>query len=161
MQLVAIALPGQLLIKNIDRVIDLETTGDSSSFKSGGTASVLRGMLKDPRLVSQHGFIDVAVKIINGRSAMELESFKYEVCIMSSLPESPYIVKLVGYSMRPMSIVMKYYSMSLADMILHRKLESEEGLLKCSLETARGMEIIHSKDIIHFDLKPGMICDYL
>ncbi len=35
-------------------------------------------------------------------------------------------------------------------------MESRETKLKCSREIAAGMELIHSKDIIHFDLKPGI-----
>ena len=110
-------------------------------------------------MIEQFGVLEVAVKYIHGdinRDKIVVESFKYEVSIMASLPESPYLVKMIGYCTNPMTIVMKYYPLNLAESFLTLNfIKTREERLKCSLEVAMGMALIHSKDIIHFDLKPG------
>lgn len=138
--------------------------GDNEDIKSGGTANVVVGALIDPKLIEKHQIVNVAVKIIHGNGIKDrdlFESFRYEISIMSALPESPYLVKLVGYSMEPMSIVMKRYAMSLQECLDSRDFFKEEWKQhKAMVEIALGMQLVHSKNIIHFDLKPGNYRDF-
>jgi serine/threonine protein kinase len=157
---VAVALPGYLLISQLQNSVSLNSeTLDGSDLKSGGTATVARGKLIDRKLIEQHLVFDVAVKVVHGDRVKEpkiFDSFKYEVTIMSSLPQSPYLVKLVGYSIDPMAIVMKSYAMSLQEALDRQDFFSKDSVkAKAAQEIALGMQIVHSKDIIHFDLKPG------
>ena len=158
--IVAVALPGYLLIDNLFKSVKFDSkTEDASNIQSGGTATIKRGILLTKRLISKHNIIDVAVKFINGdriTSPDIFDSFKYEISIMSSLPPSPFLVELIGYSIEPMAIVMKSYAMSLQDVLNRSDFMTNDSIkLKAAKEIALGMQIVHSKDIIHFDLKPG------
>jgi serine/threonine protein kinase len=149
-----------LLVEDFDLNFEiLDENSDEYTIMSGGTASVVKGHIKTPSMIENLQFTDVAIKIMHSSDANE--SLKYEVSIMASLPASPYLVKLVGYSLNPIAVIMKYYPLSLADMILNQDfMENDESKLKCCIEIARGMELVHSKEIIHFDLKPGNFIEY-
>ena len=124
---------------------------------SGGTAYVMKGTLIDRNLIEKHQTTDVAVKVVNGKEPTVIESFKYEVTIMSALPESKYLVRFIGYCLQPMSIIMKNYSMNLQECLeINGFFHDTERQIKAAREIAMGMQIIHSKNVIHFDLKPGM-----
>ena len=146
------------MIRDLYSAVDMDLSGTGNS-KSGGTASVTIGKLKDPELIARHQVVDVAVKILFANEKTDpklVESFKYEVAIMTSLPESPYLIKTIGYCDKPMSIVMKFYPMNMQELLdrgnfFGYQLEKHQA----SMEIALGMQLIHGKDIIHFDLKPG------
>ena len=154
MILVAISLPGNILIENLDSVISFEEV--DMNVKDGGTANVVMGTLVDPDLISKYQTKVVAVKFIRSTTFQVSESFRYEVSIMSAIPESPFIVQMIGYSLKPMAIIMKKYECSLQDFLDKDQSERDAIFnLKAAREIALGMQLIHSKDIIHFDLKPG------
>ena len=145
----------------MNRKIDLgfEDGDASSSIKSGGTANVVFAKLKDSRLIEKHQVTDVAVKLLHGNRNTDpemFESFRYEIALMSALPESPYLVKLIGFSMDPMAIVMRRYSSSLQEFLDSSNIFNDDRTRrKAMTEIALGMGLVHSKNIIHFDLKPG------
>ena len=141
------------MIKNLRSAVLFE----KDEVKSGGTASVVNAKLIDPSLIEKHRISDVAVKLVKGENEKAIdESFKYEVAIMSALPESPYLVQFIGYCTKPLAIVMKKYAMSLQDCFQNSEFFLDESKkLKAAKEIAMGMQIVHSKNIIHFDLKPG------
>ena len=152
---VAIAIPGYLQI-NLDNSIAL--TSEVQVSGKGGTAQVIRCKLKDPKLIEKHGIVDVAVKIFGLETSKE--SFLYEVMIMSSLPKSPNLIELIGYSDDRLvsAIIMKDYPMSLRDLLVDKSFpNNSETNLKVALDIANGMNLIHQKGIVHFDLKPANI----
>ena len=100
---VAIALPGFLKL-DLGKSVRMETP-----INRGGTAQVCRGRLKDSALIEKHKEIEVAVKIFPDSKDAELfVCFNYEVALMAVIPASPYLVKIIGYSVKPYFIVMKY-----------------------------------------------------
>ena len=147
-----IAVPGYLHISHLNRKIDFD---DSSANNNGGTASVIKGKLKNPSDIKKFNVIEVAVKFLN--SSVDQTRFHYETAIMSSLPDSPYIAKLLGYCETPMAIIMPYYSLTMTSVFTESKLGKEELASKAALEIALGMELLHDKGIVHFDLKPGKL----
>jgi hypothetical protein len=119
----AVAIPGYLLI-DLHADVDYKVN-ESEALGSGGTASIYMGKLKSPALIEKYGKVQVAVKIlkekVKDQSPAQHEevnkNFLYEVALMSSLPPSPYIVQLIGFSEDPKGIVMKYYPLSLKSLL--------------------------------------------
>jgi len=159
---VSISLPGYLHVDNFDEFFDLDVSSDLDSIMRGGTAAVQKGHIKDKSLVEKHGFTDIAVKVMYGDPEAEngkiLDNFKYEVSIMASLPNSPNLVKFIGFCLKPMTIIMKHYQFSLFDIMKEPNFKNSLGMkMQSATDIARGMEIIHSKHIVHLDLKPGKV----
>jgi hypothetical protein len=150
---VAIELPGFLKL-DLLKSVQMETP-----INSGGTAKVCKGWLKNPILIEKHRQLEVAVKVFAKTNDPELIAcFNYEVALMAAIPVSPYLVKIIGNLEAPMSIVMKYYGFSTTDCLKDPKFISNNQItLKAAVDIATGMNLLHQKDIIHFDLKPGMI----
>ena len=64
MVLVAISLPGDLLVDDFDKLFELDITDGSDSLMFGGTAVVQRGHIIDKALMGKYGFRDIVVKVI-------------------------------------------------------------------------------------------------
>ena len=78
---------------------------------------------------------------------------------MSSLEQSPNIIKLLGYTEEPYSIVMKLYQEgSLHDFIFkkHNKVTPQLAA-SMALDIASGMRDMHAIGVVHFDLKPANV----
>jgi hypothetical protein len=111
---------------DLDRTILLLADNQVSS--KGGTAQVIKCKLNDPKLIEKHGIVDVAVKIFGNETSKE--SFLYEVMLMHSLPKSPNLIELIGYSQgRKLAIVMKDYPMSLRDLLVDKSFANNSHLL--------------------------------
>jgi serine/threonine protein kinase len=141
---------------DLNEMIQLDE--QTEEFGAGGTASIVKGRLKAPDMIAQYGVMDVAIKVINNRSASAAarDSFLYEVALMTAYPESEYLVKIIGYSESPMCIIMKFYPFSLKDILKRDDFENNVSIsFKIAMDIAIGMSILHNRGIIHFDLKPG------
>jgi serine/threonine protein kinase len=83
--------------------------------------------------------------------------------VMSTLPKSPNLIGLIGYCEMPyMAILMKEYPMSLRDFITNTSTAANESQwtkvpFMVAKDIANGMNLIHQKGIIHFDLKPANV----
>ena len=150
----SVSVPGYLLLTpSVDFIIS-----DSQTAKvgEGGSASIFAGKMRNVRRVLENGIVDIAVKV--NSSDCDVSSFYYELALMSSLPKSPFVVKLMGYSETPIrAIVMKLYDGSLAK-FLHSDDASTvkpELALKFARDIAQGLQVIHKSSIVHLDLKPG------
>lgn len=136
---------------------DIQISGDAMG--EGGTASIFKGFLKSEKLISSHGPIPIAIKIIKVgavNEAEQRESFLYEIAIMSSLPQkTPYLITFIGYCNSPMTIVMKYYPCNVKELITAQKEGVDYCLcLKMCHDISAGMYHLHTSGIIHLDLKP-------
>lgn len=157
--MLAVAIPGYL---SIDINQDIDGLDNVHNLGTGGTAFIIKAKLKAPSLIVKHGFNDVAIKIIkdDDKSSQTIsenvrKSFLFEVTIMNHLPASQNIVRLIGYSSEPMAIVMKYYPLSLKDLLKRKDYEATvEVVLKIAFDIAQGMKIIHNSGVLHLDLKP-------
>ena len=119
----------------------------------GGTASIYVGTLINPKLVEKHGFNSVAIKVFPPHSGQN-ESFRYEVAIMNLIPSNPNTVKFVGYTEAPQpAIVMKQYEDSLYNLIQNGSIEPDLAF-KAARDIASGLQLIHSINILHLDVKP-------
>lgn len=155
-----IAIPGYLnLVWGSDFVI-LEA---EKSIGKGGTSSILNGALTKPELIRKFKVSQVAVKIIKNDQSMTedilMENFLFEIALISSLPPSPNIVGLIGYTTTPcLAMIMKLYPMSVSTLVKHTEIViSPETALWIARDIANGMEIIHRNGIMHLDLKPANI----
>ncbi|GAM20176.1 hypothetical protein SAMD00019534_033510 [Acytostelium subglobosum LB1] len=115
----------------------------------GHFSKVLRGIWKQK---------EVAVKKLNlvkdkGKEEMMTE-FKAEVELLGTL-QHPNLVACYGYCLNPMCIVMEYLPTgNLYDLIHSRDKQLDSALiLQFAFEIARGMQFLHSRNIIHRDLK--------
>ena len=163
---VEISVPGHLMVEDLNEFVEFSDVKDLSSHKTGGTAHVVMGKLRNSKDVHKHGFFDVAVKFFHSNAENHKSfyaNFRYEVSLMSALPDSPYLAKLIGYTENPMVIIMKRYLSSLAECLEQPGFfkDYETRRFKASIEIALGMEVIHSKNIVHFDLKPGNLMSLL
>ena len=158
-QIEEISVPGYLLM-NMES--DFELGEGAKILGRGGTAHTIKSRLKNPELISKHGVIDVAIKIIRG-SEEEAEhreevkrAFRYEVAILGSLPSSPFVVKFLGFTEDPvMSIIMKFYPFCLTGLLKNKDFVTEPPLiLKIGHDIASGMKVLHENGILHLDLKP-------
>ncbi len=137
----------------IREVIKINDEKDTS-VRKGGTGYVVKAEFKTQELIEKHGFSTVAVKFFEKSN---IENFRFEVMLMGALPSSPFIVKMLGYCEDPMGIIMKYYPLNLDHLLASPKFcEPADVKIKLASDIAEGMNILHSHDIIHFDLKPGM-----
>ena len=149
----AIAVPGFLEV-DINECLEIEDENGGQLARAGGTAHVVKARVSDGRLAEQYNCSKVAVKLFG--SNQKLDSFRYEVTLMGALPDSPYLVKILGYCENPMGIIMKYYPLGLDHILaLKDKYKDARTRVRMALDIATGMQILHSKGIIHFDLKPG------
>ena len=119
----------------------------------------------------------VAVKIPHRADSMEQEDrnrFYLEVCIMALVCNHPNIVRFIGYTENPPSIVMQRYQCSAKDAIVKPELFeriSPSSWLFAALCVARGLQgtlmmvlitillatEIHRLDVVHLDIKPHNI----
>lgn len=84
----------------------------------------------------------------------------YEVMLMNRLPKSPNLIELIGYSgdeSRP-AIIMKQYPTSLRHQLVDESFPNNGEInMKIAFDIANGMDLIHQKGIVHFDLKPANV----
>ena len=83
---------------------------------------------------------------------------RFELAILNSLQNlSEHILQLVGYCEEPqLTIVTRFYSNGTLHSIIHNRtvFVDDRFIMDMATGIARGMEIIHAKNIVHYDLKP-------
>jgi serine/threonine protein kinase len=86
---------------------------------------------------------------------------RQEVAITHHLKEHPNIVKTIGFSFHPPTLLMKHFETgSLADLLYsHRRgiLLTPQLKLDILSDVAAGLQFIHAQDITHMDIKPANI----
>lgn len=118
----------------------------------GGFGVVYRGKWKK--------YADVAIKKLHTSqlTADVLTDFKNEMRVMAGL-HSPQIVQLYGVHLKePYCIVMEFMQKGSLFNLLHSKCSlSWPQRTKIALEMAKGLSFLHSKDVIHSDLKSANV----
>eukprot|EP00158_Paraphelidium_tribonemae_P004880 Partr_v1_DN27031_c1_g1_i1_m28700 putative protein kinase kinase kinase len=119
----------------------------------GGCASLYVGDAFDDGLKTFGP--QVVVKVCKIGDSMKLETFLQEISIMQLLEAHPNIVKILGYTMSPPSIVMKLYPLGdLQHFLLNRSiLKNKPMLLGFIQDIANGLSLIHRRGLVHCDLK--------
>lgn len=146
-----ISLPGYCVI-DIDKDI---TVNNEAKLGEGGTATIFKCTFSKISLVSKFGFNEVAVKLLKATDQKAIDMIKFEIAIMSSIPPTPNVIQFVGYSDSPLAIVMKYYPISLRDMIKIIDFKMDSFLaMKIAYDISSGMAHIHQQGVLHLDLKP-------
>jgi serine/threonine protein kinase len=92
---------------------------------------------------------------------LNMLSFQQEISLMEFFSDSEYVAKLIGYCKEPVCLLMKYYPLgSLENCTESNKLYVKETrrakLVICS-DIARGISVLHSREVAHCDLKPQNI----
>ena len=146
-----VSLPGYCLI-DMDRDINVN---DEAKLGEGGTATIFKCTFSKISMVSKYGFNEVAVKLLKAADQKAIDMIKFEIAIMSNIPPCPNVIQFVGYSDSPLAIVMKYYPMSLKDLIKRIDFKKDRFLpMKIAYDVSFGMTHIHEQGILHLDLKP-------
>ena len=170
----AISIPGYLeLIEGQDFTIDMR-----KKLGRGGSSGVYKGRLRSAKKQQ------IAVKVFHDRSSHDnvdkddgsrkqsdpppkvgedesKSDFMVELAILHTLSASTSkghenVVKLYGFCLKPMSIIMKFYDSSLRGRLSDPAFETGPKIcLKIALDIASGMAYIHQRGILHLDLKPG------
>eukprot|EP00160_Parvularia_atlantis_P015722 Unigene464_Nuclearia_a/m.1504 Unigene464_Nuclearia_a/g.1504 ORF Unigene464_Nuclearia_a/g.1504 Unigene464_Nuclearia_a/m.1504 type:complete len:788 (+) Unigene464_Nuclearia_a:4271-6634(+) len=149
-----VALPGFL---RLNYTTDLRP---ETRLTAGGAGTIFRAMLLDNQLALRHGTIEVALKQVADWPAMSEEDnadrFHQEVSIMWSLSFHPNIIKMIGYTDEPRTIVTRLYPTDLFR-FLHAQADKTRLPMGLALHLCQGMmaglAAIHSLGIAHRDIK--------
>ena len=149
-----VALPGFLLM---DYTSDLRA---EARLTAGGAGTIFRATLLQPEAIQRNGSEICAVKEVADWPSLSeednVERFHLEVSIMWSLSFHPNIIKMIGYTESPNSIVTRLYPTDLFR-YLHTQedkspLESHLLLHLCS-GMVGALAAVHSMGIVHRDIK--------
>jgi serine/threonine protein kinase len=123
-----------------------------SLLAKGGGGYLYKAKLIGQGLIALHGE-NVVQKLVtvSGRSARE--SFDQEVAIMAMLSTFPHFCKLVGYTLNPLSMILKYYPSGSLDAWITRHTYGKRVALQLVYEISKAVFIMHSNFLAHCDLK--------
>jgi serine/threonine protein kinase len=123
-----------------------------SLLAKGGGGYLYNAKLIGQGLIALHGE-NVVQKLVtvSGRSARE--SFDQEVAIMAMLSTFPHFCKLVGYTLNPLSMILKYYPSGSLDAWITRHTYGKRVALQLVYEISKAVFIMHSNFLAHCDLK--------
>ncbi|KAG7377621.1 hypothetical protein PHYBOEH_000754 [Phytophthora boehmeriae] len=134
---------------------ELEIDEDAELLGQGGFGIVYKGTWNKKR---------VAIKKLHAAklSKKERKMFIRETLILGLLGDHPNIVRLYGYTLNPVSLVMEYVPTGSLSYLLHYCEDSEveakmtDGRIKLNilLGIAYGMAQLHECNVTHGDLKP-------
>ena len=149
-----VALPGFL---KLDYATDLRT---ERMLTQGGVGTIWQAQLLDNQLAVRNGSRVVVLKHIEVREGMSAEEhderFHQEVSIMWALAFHPNIIKLVGYTDEPRSIVTPLYKTDLFRFLHNQEDKTmlpSDLLLHLCAGIMAGMDAVHSIGIAHRDIK--------
>jgi len=150
-----VALPGFL---KLNYAIDLRP---DTRLTAGGAGTIWKASIMDQQVVSRSGGHSVvALKEVtdmpNHSAEENAEHFHQEVAIMWSMSFHPNIIKLIGYTDEPRTIITPLYKTDLFRFLHHQSdkstLDSDLILHLCSGLMA-AIDTVHSMGIAHRDIK--------
>jgi tRNA A-37 threonylcarbamoyl transferase component Bud32 len=120
---------------------------------AGGGGEVFLAKIMDASLRKKFGEI-IIQKVVFAKDKVMEEAFYQEVGIMILLNSFPHFCTILGYTEKPLSIVLKYYP----DGSLHewiRKTQMTKSLvLMIVKEISEALNVMHSHYLAHCDIKP-------
>jgi serine/threonine protein kinase len=89
-------------------------------------------------------------------------AFNQEVALMEYLSDSVFIAKLVGYCKEPVCLILKYYPSGSLDnwLVRDKQVVGRHSIIyKFNIfhDVARGVAVMHERQVAHCDLKPQNI----
>jgi hypothetical protein len=120
---------------------------------AGGGGEVYLAKMMDSAIAKKSGAV-VIQKIVFTQSSSVEDSFYQEVAIMVMLSKFPYFCELFGYTVKPFSLILKYYpDGSLSDFIVSAEYSRRFaiGILR---QIGQGLFIMHERQLAHCDIKP-------
>jgi eukaryotic-like serine/threonine-protein kinase len=91
-------------------------------------------------------------------SDRDVKLFYQEISLMEYFKNEKYVAKLLGFSIDPFCLVMKYYEMgSLSQFIKTATYRCRLHVLSFSKDIACGLQAMHMKGVVHNDLKPDNV----
>ncbi|KCV72439.1 serine/threonine protein kinase [Fonticula alba] len=155
-----LSLPGHLLL---NPEVDYRIEPGCEELGKGAQAVVLPCTLLRADLCTAAGGDAGAVKMVPTDSPFRTQFeplLDQEIAILSILLAdggSPFVCQLVGYSAAPSkALVMPHYPGLLSDLLWPSRL-SPAQTLQMAADIAAGMAFIHSRGVVHKDLKPENI----
>ena len=152
---VALAIPGYMKRGDRDFVVFLD-----QGLGRGATAVIYRGVLSAD-LEKSFAFKEIAVKVFQS-GALDLRDVKFELALLTALQKkSRHILELVGYheTADTLKILLKLYEHgTLGSKIHDPRFHYPEGFVTNTVNgIIKGMSLVHSHGIVHFDVKPANI----
>ncbi|KAI3656740.1 hypothetical protein MP638_007389, partial [Amoeboaphelidium occidentale] len=93
------------------------------------------------------------IKIVFIKNVKSEEAFYQEVGIMIMLSTFPNFCRLIGYTVRPASMILQYYPGGSLQTWITENIVSRNVLLKLSKEITPALKILHSFYLAHCDIK--------
>ncbi|KAI3656954.1 hypothetical protein MP638_004213 [Amoeboaphelidium occidentale] len=123
---------------------------------AGGGGSVFLAKLMDPNLANKFGEVVIQKQIYINNKINE-EAFYQEVGIMVMLSLFPQFCTIIGYTLDPMAIILKFYPAgSLAELIRGQSY-GLRLIMKACMDVAKALSVMHSQFLAHCDMKPQNI----
>ena len=124
-----------------------------SQLAEGGFGKILVAEVLNPK-ISQFGK-EVIVKELTISNDQQYQLFQQEIAIMELFNNHKNIAKLIGYTERSYTIVMKFYRYgSLYNWIHSSQIKKKTLLTAFMIDVGKGIEVMHKRGLCHADLKP-------
>jgi WD40 repeat protein len=120
---------------------------------AGGGGEVYLATLMDSKLVEKHGS-RVVQKIVCIRSKISEEAFFQEVGIMILLSSYPNFCQIIGYTLNPIAMILKYYPTGSLKEWCTNNSYGKNAILKILSEVSGALGTMHNHHIAHCDIKP-------
>jgi serine/threonine protein kinase len=119
---------------------------------AGGGGEVFIAKVMDPVLSKKYGDTVIQKVVFMNHKSTE-ESFFQEVGIMIMLSSFPHFCEIIGYTDKPLSMILKYYpDGSLTDWLQNHSFDAKI-MVKCAKEISKALSVMHSHYLAHCDIK--------
>ncbi|KAI3658638.1 hypothetical protein MP638_006420 [Amoeboaphelidium occidentale] len=123
---------------------------------AGGGGELFTARIMDP-VLEKRVRQAVVQKIVIMKNKAAQDAFFQEVGIMIMLSTFPHFCQIIGYTERPYSMILKYYSGGSLNDYLHRTAVSSKAMVKVLKEISLALQIMHSHYLAHCDLKTANV----